>query len=44
MAGLVKDVVWLRALMHELHFPLEEPTHLDTDNDGVFKQTPEYMY
>ena len=39
MAGLVKDVVWLRALMHELHFPLEEPTRLDTDNDGVFKQS-----
>jgi len=39
MAAMVKDVMWLRGLLHELHFPMREPTPLDTDNDGVFKQS-----
>jgi hypothetical protein len=39
MAAMVKDVIWLRGLLHELHFPMNEPTPLDTDNDGVFKQS-----
>jgi hypothetical protein len=39
MVSLVKDAIWLRALLYELHFPMHEPTLLATDNDGVFLQS-----
>jgi hypothetical protein len=38
MLGLVKTIVWLRILLAELHFEMDEPTELRTDNDGVLKQ------
>jgi hypothetical protein len=39
MLSLVKDTVWLRTLLSELGFPMEAPTPLRSDNDGVVKQS-----
>ena len=43
MQGLVKDTVWVRGMLAELGFPMDEPTRLRTDNDGVFKQSTNHM-
>jgi hypothetical protein len=39
MVSLVKEVVWERHLLRELKHPQEGPTAVDTDNDGVLKQS-----
>jgi hypothetical protein len=39
MQSVVKEVVWDRHLLRELRFPQVKPTDLQTDNDGVFKQS-----
>jgi hypothetical protein len=39
MQSLVKDTVWARGLLRELGFPMDGPTPLRTDNDGVLKQS-----
>ena len=39
MQGAVKDTVWVRGFMRELGVPMDKPTPLRTDNDGVLKQS-----
>ena len=39
MKDLVHQTVWTRALIEELGIPMTEPTELETDNDGVLKQS-----
>ena len=39
MQGAVKDTVWVRGFMRELGVPIDKPTPLRTDNDGVLKQS-----
>jgi hypothetical protein len=39
MLGLVKDVIWLRTQLYELHFGMDKPTLVGTDNDGVVAQS-----
>ena len=39
MKDLVHQTVWTRALLDELGIPMTEPTELETDNDGVLKQS-----
>ena len=39
MQGAVKDTVWVRGFMRELGIPMNRPTPLRTDNDGVLKQS-----
>ena len=39
MQGAVKDTVWVRRFMSELGVPMDRPTPLRTDNDGVLKQS-----
>jgi histone deacetylase 1/2 len=39
MQSMVKEVVWDRHLLRELRCPQVEPTVIETDNDGVFKQS-----
>jgi hypothetical protein len=35
LASLVKEIVWIRHLLHELRFPQTKPTRTGTDNQGV---------
>ena len=39
MQSLVKETTWARGLLAELHHPMQGPTPLRTDNDGVLKQS-----
>jgi len=35
LASLVKEVVWIRHLLHEIRHPQTKPTRTRTDNQGV---------
>ena len=39
LAWGIRDVLWLRTLLHEIGVPVLCPTRVDTDNQGVFLQS-----